>query len=525
MPRTAIYARKSSESDDRQALSLDAQLHWAMETCAKTGIREPLIFKEAKSAKKPGREEFGRMLAAVAKGEVDTIVCWKADRLARNAADAGTVLFALESKRLKRIITSDGVYADDADSELMLGILLGFSAKYSKDLSKNIRRGMEEKLRRGEWAWTAPFGYKNVRLSADRAVIEVDEEMAPYVRQLFKLAATGAYSIDALARITRDEWKVRKPQRRVNSTKLGLSHTTVVHILTNPFYRGLLVVKGEVYPGTHEPLVSEELYERVQQALGKRRKTTDRPKRHVFTLGGLVRCRGCGRTLTGTITKSKSGKPYTYYVCSNKMRRRCTQPRLSEVALLREVAVMLHRLAITEEEYAMAFRVLQDAEQRGKTQLAQQKARAETELKQLDAQQSRLLDLLLAGTITQEDYDFKRRDLAGRRAEAMLTAAHAEGDLAERFQNARKFLESLVDADSLFETLPVPEKRLFLRALGFQIEAAGEERRLDVVKPAAMVANRDQSQEWWSLWTDVAKFFIGGVNLGDSSAPRPEAAA
>jgi hypothetical protein len=299
----------------------------------------------------------------------------------------------------------------------------------------------------------------------------------------------------------------------VNSTKLGLSHTTVVHILTNPFYRGLLVVKGEVYPGTHEPLVSDELYERVQRALGQRRKSTDRPKRHLFTLGGLVRCRGCGRTLTGTITKSKSGKPYTYYVCSNKMRRRCTQPRLSETALLRYVAATLHRLAITEEEYAMAFRILQDAEQRGQTHLAQQKARAETEIKQLDAQQSRLLDLLLAGTITQDDYDFKRRELAGRHAEAMLTAAHAESDLAEKFQNARTFLASLVDADSLFETLPVAEKRLFLRALGFQIEAAGNAPQVDVPKPAAIVADRGQSQEWWSLWTDVAKFFLGDVKL------------
>jgi len=519
MPRTAIYARKSSESDDRQALSLDAQLHWAAEACAKNGVREPLIFKEAKSAKKPGREEFGRMMAAVAKGEVDTIVCWKADRLARNAADAGTVLFALESKRLKRIITSDGVYADDADSELMLGILLGFSAKYSKDLSKNIRRGMEEKLRRGEWAWTAPFGYKNVRMSADRAVIAVDEEMAPYVRQLFELAATGAYSIDALARITRDEWKIRKPQRRVNSTKLGLSHTTIVHILTNPFYRGLLVVKGEVYPGTHEPLVSDQLYEKVQRALGRRRSSTDRPKRHLFTLGGLVRCRGCGRTLTGTITKSKSGKPYTYYVCSNKMRRRCTQPRLSETALLREVAGMLHRLAITEEDYALAFRILQDAEQRGHAQLAQQKTRADAEIKQLDAQQSRLLDLLLAGTITKDDYDVKRRELVGRRAEAMLTAAHAEGAIAEGFQNARKFIASLVDADSLFDKLPTGEKRLFLRALGFQIEAAGEEPHLDVSEPAALVADRGQSQEWWSLWTDVAKCFLGDVKLTDGLFP------
>jgi site-specific DNA recombinase len=132
MTRTAIYARKSTESDDRQVLSLDAQLHWAREACAKLGVREPLVFTEARSAKLPGREVFGQLMRAVNAGRVDTIVCWKADRLARNAADAGAVLFALESKRLTAIVTADGTYAADADSELMLGILLGFSAKYSR---------------------------------------------------------------------------------------------------------------------------------------------------------------------------------------------------------------------------------------------------------------------------------------------------------------------------------------------------------------------------------------------------------
>ena len=524
MPRAAIYARKSSESDDRQALSLDAQLHWAAETCAKLGIREPLIFKEARSAKTPGREEFGRMMAAVAKGDVDAIVCWKADRLARNAADAGTVLFALESKRLRRIVTTDGTYADDADSELMLGILLGFSAKYSKDLSKNIRRGIDEKLRRGEWSWTAPFGYTNVRLSADRAVIAVDEEMAPYVRQLFELAATGAYSVNALAKITRDEWKVRKPQRRFNSTRLGLSHTTIVHILRNPFYRGLLVVKGEVYPASHPPLVSKELFEKVQRALGRRRKGSDRPQRHVFALGGLVRCRGCGRTLTGTITKSKSGKLYTYYVCSNKMRRRCKQPPLSETALLREVATMLGRVAISVDEYAVAQRMLADAEGRGEAQLVQQKARAQAELTTLDAQQSRLLDLLLAGAITQEDYDFKRRDLAGRRAEATLTIANADGAIADGFQKARQFLESLLDADSAFERMPAREQRQFLHTLGVQVAADGPKAHLELAQPTALVVERRQLQEWWSLWTDVAKTFLKDVNFGEEGFPQQEVA-
>jgi DNA invertase Pin-like site-specific DNA recombinase len=426
-------------------------------------------------------------MAAVSRGKIDTIICWKADRLARNAADAGAVLFALESKRLRQVITSDGTYSADADSELMLGILLGFSAKYSKDLSKNILRGMEEKLRRGVWPWAAPFGYRNVR-SGDRATIEVDHAMAPYVRQLFELAASGAYSIDALARITKDTWKVRKPQRRTITTTLGLSHTTISHILRNPFYWGLLVRKGESYPGTHEPLITKQLYDRVQEVLRRRKRSTDRPQHRVFTFGGLVRCGACGRTLSGTITKSKSGRPYTYYVCSNKIRRRCTQPLLSEHALLTQVQAFLTRVAVTQDEYALIERILADAEYRGRDELARQRQDASTTLSAIEASARRLLDLLISGAITEDDYGHKKRELAARRAEATLTIANADTVLANGFQMARQFAAWLLEADDTFAKMVNEERRRFLHSIGFKMMAAGRKARLELAEPMSLIA-------------------------------------
>src|ERR1043166_7508914 len=199
MSRIAIYARKSTESDDRQVQSLDAQLHWPLERCVHLGFRDPLIFTEAQSAKTPGRPEFNRLMALVEAGDVDTIVTWKADRLARNARDAGTVQWALESGQLKQIITSDRPYTQDADVGVFLGLELSLSAKYSKDLSKNVQRGIAEKLRRGEWSWKAPLGYRNLRETADHSTIVVDEEKARYVRRRFALAPSGDYSVGRLA--------------------------------------------------------------------------------------------------------------------------------------------------------------------------------------------------------------------------------------------------------------------------------------------------------------------------------------
>ena len=246
--RAAIYARKSTESDDRQCLSLSAQIEWAQQICARLGIEKPILFREARSAKTRGRPEFERLMNLVDTRRIDTIVCWKADRLARNAADAGVVLAALESGLLTQVITSDRSYSDEADSVLMLGIDFGFSAKYSKDLSKNVRRGMAEKWRRGEWSFFAPFGYKNVRLTADRAVVEVDQAAAPVVQGLFELAATGNYSLNRLAITLREEWHVTMRPNRCTKTTHGVPPSAINKILSNPFYVGLMRIKGTIGP-------------------------------------------------------------------------------------------------------------------------------------------------------------------------------------------------------------------------------------------------------------------------------------
>jgi site-specific DNA recombinase len=520
MARTAIYARKSSESDDRQVLSLDAQLHWAREACAKLGAREPLEFTEARSAKLPGREVFGQLMRAVNAGRVDTIVCWKADRLARNAADAGAVLFALESRRLSAIVTADGTYAADADSELMLGILLGFSAKYSKDLSKNIRRGMEEKLRRGEWSWNAPVGYKNVRLAGDHAIVAVDEATAPYVRQLFELAATGDYSLNDLVAISRDTWKLRKESRRATSTRLGLSHTTIDHILHNPFYRGLLVVKGRTYPGVHKPLVSAALFEQVQRVRAERGKHAPRPSRRDFVLAGVIRCAACGRMFVGSRSTAKSGKPYTYYVCTNKIRRRCEQPRVPEPQLMREVEEALRRISISEADYRLAEQALDEntAELRRAGEVNQ--ARAKAAARAIDTQQSRLLDLLLANTISQEDYERKRNELAKQRADA--AALETGVSLDERLQIGRAYVSSLLDADSMFAAMPIRDRRIFLRSLGLQITAENGISHLELAQPAMLIAEHHGSHDVWSLWDKVAKFLLGDVSVGNMLFPQQE---
>lgn len=508
MPRAAIYARKSTESDDRQVLSLDQQLHWAMEACVKAGVRQPLVFREAKSAKTPGRPEFARLMALIQKGEVDTVICWKADRLARNAADAGAVLFALETKRLRQIISSDRTYTDEADSEFMLSIELGLSAKYSKDLSKNVRRGIAEKLRRGEWSWRAPIGYKNVRETADRSVIALDGPMAARIRQLFDLAASGDYSLNDLAAVVRDEWKLnirRGPKAAKNAR--GISVATVHFILTNPFYCGLMMVKGEVHLGSHQPLVTKEQFDRVQRILKSRSKRAERPQRYTFSFTGIMRCGKCGRNMTGYLRRKPSGKQYTYYVCSNHLRRRCDQPLVPEAQVFSEVFSELSRVSLTPDE-AITCRDMLDEMKLGATATAEKvrDARA-AEVAGIESRRARLLDLFLSGAIQKPEFEEKRREVEAARAEAMLAAASAEASESEKFDLTLRFIEGLADATSKFAEGTNDERRTLLRNIGFDLRTKGRKVLVQAGKPAALMMSRGDLPEWWGLLKEVATTF------------------
>ncbi|MEO7919948.1 MAG: recombinase family protein, partial [Thermoanaerobaculia bacterium] len=409
--RAAIYARKSSDSDDKQVLSLPAQVGWARERCRDLGLSAPLVLEESRSAKTPGRPAFNRLMALVEAGKIDTILCWKADRLARNALDGGRVVWALETRTLERIETSDRTYGGKSDEVFILGLELGLSAKYSKDLAQNIRRGMAEKLKRGEWPGYAPLGYKNVREGADHSMIAVDERTAPLVSELFRVAASGTISLSELAKRATDEWGLRLPRRRPNTPERGIAVTTLHFVLRNPFYYGAMRMTGQLYAGTHTPLVTKETFDRVQEVLSGRRTMAERPKRLRFALTGLLRCGKCGRNLTAYAQKKPSGKAYTYYTCTSRMRGRCDLPPLSEPRALAPVRDTLSKLALTRPDLDLALGRLAELRERAGADIASRRGSLDARIAASKKTQADLLDLILAGTVTRADYERKRAEL------------------------------------------------------------------------------------------------------------------
>lgn len=318
-----LYARKSSEAEDRQAASIDAQKDELLKITKEQGLHIVDILEESQSAKKPGRPVFNKMLERIYKGEANGIVCWKLDRLARNPVDGGQISWMLQQSAIAQIVTFGRTYYP-TDNVLMMQVELGMANQYIRDLSVNVKRGLAKKVREGWLPSGAPIGYMS---TPDRdkgfKTISIDPDRFPVVRRLFDLMLTGTYTVAQIWSISRKELNLKTYQRR-NIGGKHLSKSAVYAILSNPFYYGWFEYpfkSGEWHKGAHEPMITEDEFNKVQILMG--RKTTPRLEKNLsFAFTGLMKCGTCGCSITAQakVKRCKNGNVhhYVYYNCTKK---------------------------------------------------------------------------------------------------------------------------------------------------------------------------------------------------------------
>jgi DNA invertase Pin-like site-specific DNA recombinase len=337
MPAYVIYARKSSESEDRQALSIESQIKELKQIAARRGVAVSEVLSEAHSAKAPGRPVFGELMRRVRRGDISGILCWKMDRLARNHLDHGAVLQALADGALKRVITSDRAYTGDGNDRFIGNFELGMATKYIDDLRANVLRGNRERFERGWVNHNPPLGYL---LDPTTKTIIKDPKRFALVRRMWDLLLMGSMRPERIRRIANERWGLRsRKYKRMGGNPLGT--TTVYGIFANPFYMGLIkLMDGRTYPGAHAPMISQEEFDRAQEVLG--RPMRPRPQRHEFPFTGLMRCGNCGGSITAEVHVKKSGLRFVYYRCTRRVKATpCREPAIAAPRLVEHFADLL----------------------------------------------------------------------------------------------------------------------------------------------------------------------------------------
>jgi site-specific DNA recombinase len=286
-------------------------------------------------------------------------------------------------------------FENTPQGKFVLNMAFGQSKYYVDALSENVRRGMRQKLRRGEFPGKPPVGYVNEpRL---RTII-VDEHKAKLVRRMFEAYATGRYTFDDLHGLVTG-WGLTSHREK------PIARSMLPRLLANPFYVGLFRFADETHDGAHEPLVSQALFDNVQNVM-TRRGRPHRTRREPLPYLGFIQCGECGAAITG-----ERQKGHHYYRCTRKLGP-CSQKRfIREEALTDELRTVTARAAIPPKTGALMLAEVKAWRQTDSDCRTDQLAGEKARLAKAETRLSRLLDVYLDGTLEQADYARKKDEL------------------------------------------------------------------------------------------------------------------
>jgi DNA invertase Pin-like site-specific DNA recombinase len=329
-PKYFLYARKSTEDEERQVMSIEAQLAELAEFAKRENLEIVERFIESKSAKKPGREVFSEMVEKIHKSkEAVGIISWHPDRLARNSVDGGQIIYLIDQSKIASLRFPTFWFEPTPQGLFMLQVAFGQSKYYSDNLSENVRRGIRQKLRRGEWPSKAPLGYVNNPKTRN---IEPHSVKSKIIGRAFEEFSEGKYTLESLGKRLVEfglESKNRTP----------LAKATIQRMLTNVVYIGLIKHGNEIYEGNYQPILSRQLFEAVQKKRKERARPRHSKKRHDFPFVGLLHCGECGGMITAQFAKGNGGI-YRYYRCTKKFGA-CSQPYIGESQLAEQLQSLL----------------------------------------------------------------------------------------------------------------------------------------------------------------------------------------
>ncbi len=342
-----LYARKSTEQEERQVLSIDSQIKEMLATAERENLNIVEIRKESHSAKDSGqRPVFNELIADIREKKFNGILTWAPDRLSRNAGDLGSLVDLMDQKLLEEIRTNGQRFSNNPNEKFLLMILCSQAKLENDNKSLNVKRGLRAKAELGLWANPAPTGYLHEKRTDRKGYIMLDPKRAPIIKKMFEKVANEQYSGRRLYGWLKDEIKFTTK----NGKPLALGN--IYRILKNTMYYGVFeypVGSGNWYTGKHTPIITQDLYLKVQEHINTEGNSYGMKE---FAFTKLITCGLCGSGITAQEKlkklKDETSARYIYYGCTRSRDINCQGGYIREEELISQLMGIIDNVDINE---------------------------------------------------------------------------------------------------------------------------------------------------------------------------------
>jgi site-specific DNA recombinase len=510
--KSVIFARVSTQEQEADGHSIDAQIAKLREYCNRNGLEVIKEYEVVESSTRGERPEFYKMIDFInaQKGQI-ALVCDKVDRLQRSFTELPVLDKLRKENKLILHFLDIGKLDSDSNSQQISFYQMSvvMANAYTNAISDNVKRSIIHKLNNGEYIGKAPLGYLNVRDENDKSNIIIDESRAYLIQKMFEIYSTGTISLGDLEKftvqhnLTNNFYKGREGK--------PITKNVISNILRNPFYYGEIYVKkyNKYYPHKYQPLINRALFDKCQETTIERSAINNRIQAiqtsgKDFIFRSLIKCAITGRTVSSDRKEAKKNKN-TYLITWNPkdIKKKIYVP---ENEVLKQISDIFKSIAVPQDMLAEITSYLQQSHEAEKQYHSNRINALRKEESNLETKINRLLDLYLERSINEDVYNSKNKDLESRLAKVRADKEiHLEAD--SNFKTTIITAFGLANkASELFESSKTSEKRELINFVFSNLSLRGRKLEYALRKPFDMMVNLSNRSEWL---------------LGRDSNPRP----
>lgn len=482
--KAILIARVSTEEQKEAGNSLPAQVARLERYCQNKNFEVIKSFSFDESAYKNQREEFDRILDFVIEQKNKVAVCCdKVDRLSRNIFDKRiSILYekALNDE-IELHFVSDGQVINSrisAVEKFQFGISLGLAKYYSDAISDNVKRANEQKLRKGEWTGRAPYGYKNITREDGKKDIILDEHAAHIVKNAFQLYASGAYSMDLICKKLKEDYCITWKTNYIDK------------VFNNPFYYGQMRIKNTLYPHRYPPIISQELFEKVQKVKSGFNKKRFKYAGLPYLYRGLIRCAQCGLSIS-----PEKHKGHIYYHCTEYNGKHGAK-WIREEKITEVLGQVFKRLQLPKDIFQEIQGTLAEVHHNKMAFQTKQFDELTKEQKNITLMMDNLYLDKLKGKITEDRYDGFYESLCKKMDDANARIARLQAADKDYFITAKYILKVSSRAYEIFESSEVEGKRHLIKLVLQNLKLDGETIVYEAHKPFDLIINCSEDLLW-----------------------------